>query len=122
MLDAAQLAAVRTTSELLLTETIQVLAFNRLEDELGQDRKLVPLVLREIPGRLTVAVAKVEDEAGKLVLADDLRLYVAYDADLSNAEAYRIGGNSGRIVWPIGSNLIDPRRLLTELRVKEDLR
>jgi len=122
MLDAAQLESARVTSELLLQDDIEVLAFNRYEDELGQDRKLVPFVLRTIKGRLTVAVARVEDAAGKLVLADDLRLYVAWDADLSNSEAFRIGGETGRIVWPLSNNLIDPRRKMTEIRVKEELR
>jgi len=122
MLDAAQLESARVTSELLLQDDIEVLAFNRYEDELGQDRKLVPFVLRTIKGRLTIAVARVEDAAGKLVLADDLRLYVAWDADLSNSEAFRIGGETGRIVWPLSNNLIDPRRKMTEIRVKEELR
>ena len=122
MLDAAQLESARTTAELLLQDDIEILGFNRLEDQLGQDRKLVPFVVRTVKGRLTVAVARVEDAAGRLVLADDLRLYLAWDANLSDGEAFRIGGPTGRIVWPLGNNLADPRRKMLELRVKEDLK
>jgi hypothetical protein len=122
MLTPAQLESARATAELTLMESIEILAFNRLEDALGQDRKLVPYVLRQMRGRLTMTTARVEDAAGRLVLADDLRLYMPYDADLTNSEAYRIGGPTGRIVWPLSSNLIDPRRILLEIRVKEDLR
>jgi len=84
MLDAAQLESARTTAELLLQDDIEILGFNRLEDQLGQDRKLVPFVVRTVKGRLAVAVARVEDAAGRLVLADDLRLYLAWDANLSD--------------------------------------
>jgi len=122
MLSADQLAGLRATAEMTLQDEIEILGFNRFEDALGQDRKLVPFVLRTAPGRLTVAVARVEDAAGRLTLADDLRLYLAWDVNLTGMEAFRIGGAAGRIVWPVGSNLADPRRTLTEHRVKEDLR
>jgi hypothetical protein len=122
MLNAAQLESARATAGLLLQDDIEVLGFNRYEDELGQDRKLVPFTIRTIKGRLTVATARVEDAAGRLTIADDLRLYVAWNADLSLGEAFRIGGPTGRIVWPESNNLIDPRRKMTEIRVKEELR
>ena len=122
MLNEGQLNSLRLVAELTLTESIEILAFNRFEDALGQDRKLVPYTLRTVPGRLTVAVARVEDAAGRLVLADDLRLYLAYNVNLTGAEAFRIGGDFGRIVWPLGSNEIDPRRVITEIRVKEEIK